>query len=444
MDLLTQMNNRNGALGISTNHTIGDIAQVVGDRLEEFLREEFARESDERKVALERVDHDILSLQETVREIVRDKLDENRKKHVLNGISSLENGWTRLRSEYSSSLDKFRRAFARSLHLVHTDIRALHGYINDTLFPQFMKLPHEIRAMIWDLAIPGRPLGVSWMFEDTPSVVYGFDMLSPPSMASVCQESRAVACRSGRLVRNCNTIFPMTYSEWSWFDPSRDSLCFLEHDGEHLPNEAALEPVRCTQHVTFAIPMGYKQEIYCKYIRLLEPHLFPHLKTVDFVVGQYTHQDNVNCNRADRLFEVEGKDGPFAIDLNDETAMKALIYRGKRDHSHSDVGKLEMVQQFESRSKLWGRRVNYPTRHAILKMDRCDFLKSLEEKWILVQYHRHPLGGGGGDVKLVKVLGEERPGLSEDWVNVMLRSRPVFRRVLLFEAAPSKPPDMYI
>ncbi|KAK1837447.1 hypothetical protein CCHR01_19931, partial [Colletotrichum chrysophilum] len=87
-------------------------------------------------------------------------------------------------------------------------------------FPQFRRLPPEIRHRIWELAIPVRALRLRRGRG-------GFiPTLRSPAVAETCREGRAVAvahgggmvsvtaCGKGEAVRRC----------WSWFDGRRDVL----------------------------------------------------------------------------------------------------------------------------------------------------------------------------------------------------------------------------
>ncbi|KAI1652505.1 hypothetical protein F4813DRAFT_377796 [Daldinia decipiens] len=107
------------------------------------------------------------------------------------------------------------------LRMMHADAQTLHEPIGISGFSQFKRLPVEIRAMIWDLAIPSRILGLTGEISHNiagNSCWYLFEQgLSPPSVAHVCKEARSIACRSGRLVSIRNP------REYPYVD-SRDTL----------------------------------------------------------------------------------------------------------------------------------------------------------------------------------------------------------------------------
>ncbi|KAH8677357.1 hypothetical protein BX600DRAFT_430706 [Xylariales sp. PMI_506] len=120
--------------------------------------------------------------------------------------------------------------------------------MEDHAFPLFSHLPAELRLAIWELALPRRVFELREftvqfnsrcnsehiaLCEIEPAV-----SLPPPSLAKVCQESRAVALRFGS-ARTIMASFPSRRmihpktdgirrpgdSLRTWFDSSRDMLC---------------------------------------------------------------------------------------------------------------------------------------------------------------------------------------------------------------------------
>jgi hypothetical protein len=134
---------------------------------------------------------------------------------------------------------------------LRADVRLLRRIIDNGLsrqnphaFPQFQRLPSELRCMIWDWATPGKILELraahrEIVTSDAPSIQL-VGNYSPPVTAQVCRESRAVACRGGELVSLgdvwiCTFRDPFAVSlaserQWVWFDSSRDSLYFRNID----------------------------------------------------------------------------------------------------------------------------------------------------------------------------------------------------------------------
>lgn len=91
-------------------------------------------------------------------------------------------------------------------------------------FPQFAKLPPEIRRMIWDTSIPSRKFRpFDYREEDTDHTKFS---LLPPVAAQVCRESRGVACVSGGMYLMYwePTSRYTSFEYWTWFDGSHDVL----------------------------------------------------------------------------------------------------------------------------------------------------------------------------------------------------------------------------
>ena len=98
-------------------------------------------------------------------------------------------------------------------------------------FPQFRRLPIELRLRIWDMTIPQRKLFCYFaddyhIFDDNNQPGYlPVHKLSPPVVSQICKESRSVALRRGRLFwlfwRDENYL---EHGYWSWFDGSHDVL----------------------------------------------------------------------------------------------------------------------------------------------------------------------------------------------------------------------------
>lgn len=92
-------------------------------------------------------------------------------------------------------------------------------------FPQFTKLPPEIRRMIWDRSIPSRKFRPFDYLREEDTYHAKFTLL-PPVAAQVCRESRRVACVSGGMYLMCWEIQPTStvWEYWTWFDGSHDVL----------------------------------------------------------------------------------------------------------------------------------------------------------------------------------------------------------------------------
>lgn len=72
-------------------------------------------------------------------------------------------------------------------------------------FPQFARLPPELREMVWALAMPRRVHAVACHFRGW------LRKHGPPALAHACRESRRVACRTGR-----QAAFHEVYDSGQW------------------------------------------------------------------------------------------------------------------------------------------------------------------------------------------------------------------------------------
>lgn len=111
-------------------------------------------------------------------------------------------------------------------------------------FPQFLRLPIEIRLAIWELAIPRR-MFTPWQDDRhidndpdaDPSFCRSAEGLPPPSISRVCRESRFVARKRGKmflLYQTHETKQRLSY--WTWFDRAHDVVqlhrdCFYKAFG---------------------------------------------------------------------------------------------------------------------------------------------------------------------------------------------------------------------
>ncbi|KAI1418277.1 hypothetical protein F5Y13DRAFT_199344 [Hypoxylon sp. FL1857] len=129
-----------------------------------------------------------------------------------------------------------------------------------TSFPQFPRLPAELRLLVWRFALPRRVFEIrretvsikqdgeadvtkeldhdAWRVRSSDLVAV---LLAPPTLLSVCREARKFALRSGSWKcvgsrpRGVGRVIRLT----TWFDPSTDTLCF---------DDSAIQGV--TRHIT--------------------------------------------------------------------------------------------------------------------------------------------------------------------------------------------------
>ncbi|KAK2031736.1 hypothetical protein LX32DRAFT_257167 [Colletotrichum zoysiae] len=103
---------------------------------------------------------------------------------------------TELQSQTISLLEKIaqsQRALEERLDAIE---RRLGHQGSAPSFPQFRRLPPELRHRIWSLVIPTRVLRLS----RRAGKKHATPPMSPPAIAGACREARAVATRSGGIV----------------------------------------------------------------------------------------------------------------------------------------------------------------------------------------------------------------------------------------------------
>ncbi|KAI1403849.1 hypothetical protein F4819DRAFT_450015 [Hypoxylon fuscum] len=313
-------------------------------------------------------------------------------------------------------------------------------------FPQFRRLPPEIRAMIWDLATPRRVFGLQRYllhdFDDGFPGYYFDPVLSPPSIAQVCRESREFACRSGKpvAIKIKNAIsnpapaikatrdYPET--AWSWYDPNRDTF-HIAHRGDFVRPLA--DNVLCsglnerTQHI--AIDWSLRKISWTNLSYLSNPKLFPQLRTVDLIRDSF-HPKLCLAHLNAQMPRFKYNSNPILMDINDEAAQKTLISKMKRDNPPDCA--TEGLEEFLAEARGIADYIIYARTDRAVFPDLCidnwrGHLNHLKQEWIVSKYNWYPLGGGGRDVKPMEIKGEKRPGLSEQWTNA---NCPVFRRVV--------------
>jgi hypothetical protein len=213
-------------------------------------------------------------------------------------------------------------------------------------FPQFSRLPVEIRCMIWNFAIP---CGIVHLVEHRLTAIdAGWCVWSckqkqtPPAITQVCREARTVACRTGALVPlKCPSKnefeWPSSFAiEWTWFDPTRDTLffSFYSHQGGGGMCFSNLEDSLYTQARYITLECG--QNVWNHLDELFYPAQFPHIRRVQFV--RYRH---VLKEKTDLMFEslVFGSSkGPIFVDIDEPEEFLGKL----RSHSTS-----RLINQFE-------------------------------------------------------------------------------------------------
>ncbi|KAI0843780.1 hypothetical protein F5Y06DRAFT_255816 [Hypoxylon sp. FL0890] len=424
----------------------------------EHLEDVVQGESNDWKEILEDIGKSLESLQQYGDDIQQGQEGRDGIKAILTNleeqIADLQAGQDRLanevRSEGSnvrSQIELLRKtiddglraqatAYMAKTKVLSTEIQLLRRCMDMTpRFPQFMRLPPEIRFMIWDLALPRKIICLQEIDRDTEDhsfSSYHFASTSlPPSVAQVCRDSRHVACHTGRLmpIRNANVYPPnltpgkmpsWCRTQWAWFDPRLDSL-YLRPLTDHLRSiDAILELTRCAQQVT--LDGGSTNARWSSlFHRLFSPYYFPRLKVVGLVGGLYIVPERSDPVLETRLFRY-GRNYPFSIDIDDGPAKSALMKALKTNNSSNDVHELERFLD-EVRRVPWSNG----SHHRGAEWERYKWY--FYDEWLLVQYHWSPLGGGGDARHVIK--REKRPGLSVDWFHRTIPNYPAIRRVAL-------------
>lgn len=203
------------------------------------------------------------------------------------------------------------------------------------VFPQFQRLPFEIRCMIWEWATPSKILEVrdNLHIESHPDIIV-FQFVgncSPPVTAQVCRESRDLACRTGKIVslqycipnglREAVPGAPWGRERSAWFDSHRDSL-YLRTDEDCVFATINLEHVR---HVILT-----RQNCEEKVLNLLNRKLCPHLASIEVVCASVEWPMQTNLG-----FETTIWGDDYHIPIQTE---KGDVAEAKR--VHDDLSKL--------------------------------------------------------------------------------------------------------
>ncbi|OTB05338.1 hypothetical protein M426DRAFT_319885 [Hypoxylon sp. CI-4A] len=445
--------------------SIGGLRDDVPDRfetLEEFIQGEA---SDGREMiedlgqTLDTIQTSIEGIQEALEtdDAVRDTLSTLEEQ-----ITDLQTWNTKLADDIRQdavathgriqSLKEFIQTELHTQALAHNaDTRSLRAEVQllrrciDTAprFPQFRKLPPEIRTMIWDYATPHRLVCLgetTWEYDGHGFSTYKFSTTSlPPSTAQVCQESRAVACRYGRLMPIRNLLaYPIDITppnkkplwcktQWGWFDPSRDSL-HLQPTYDHLRSlETISDLTRCAEHVTLDCGTHTK---WINYFHLLfSPIHFPCIKAVDLVAGRFVLAEFSDPVLEARLFGQDRK-RPVTVDIDDKAGIADLLAKLRKNHTSVDIDNLEEVMK-RIESLTWS---NGSGNRGVSDWRRWS--KRFPYEYIIAKYLWYPLAGKGlGDSGLPEIL-HNKPGLSEDWFLTIVPGIPKFRRVALLRVGP--------
>jgi hypothetical protein len=201
-------------------------------------------------------------------------------------------------------------------------------------FPQFRSLPAEIRILIWDLALPTRTIAIVSSHPGRPTSGglswYKFEAkYQPPAIANVCREARKVAFRRGALLGLENSLhrgrLPMFQPkgttcarEWSWFDPSRDTIRLALPDNSLAESVPLLGFPRLVESILLEV--GGEQSPWVE--SLFNPRDFPCLKTISVIAGIVQV-----CKRRDVSTEAlifNQTTAPLIVDLDDHSTLQRI------------------------------------------------------------------------------------------------------------------------
>lgn len=170
-------------------------------------------------------------------------------------------------------------------------------------------------------------------------------------ITKVCKECRAIACRTGRLVpirnamvftimdpENSQSRIPAAAkTQWSWFDPARDTL--------HLKADWLRSPVisgdlfRLVESITIEmapLPLTYNLPA------LFSPQRFPRLVDINLVEASTKLPEWSDPHIEGEPFGSE-RSSPMVIDADDPTAYGAVLHKlQKTKHKYvKNAGRIE-------------------------------------------------------------------------------------------------------
>lgn len=440
----------------------------------EFLiddREQFAKFARRAPKLVENVD----SIVRSVPSILQDIGTTN---HRLNQLDALVDERTRATLNDLRSVDskdaRYKLRIMRQFGVLRTEARdgslrrraqmaQLRRELQTTpRFAAFARLPVELRAIIWDLALPRNELkvileGCGKDVTEPKYIIWSYaTRRPPPAISQVCREARSVAYRTGRMVPvgGClaNHLHDNPFGpQWGWFDPRDDSRmvpvggCFAggtEPEPDNFPigrqwswfdprKDSVIMDIRAwTSPVLFqAIPTltpytkhiilderiaGRKPVLIC----VFNQRLFPNLKRVDCKFTPSATQLPPILSAA--LF---GPQSEITIDLDrvEETVPQ-----------WSASGELTMFKMSLNNLKHVSIQVSGQNN---MKWD--EYVRYVSAEW---QKIRHSSSALRSTVR-GKLNGLDCPGVSTQRKKSMMPRRPSFGRIVEFSRVESSLPE---
>ena len=280
---------------------------------------------------------------------------------------------TQLRCQFSHIRRELRSQVSREFIQLKRELAA------PERFRYFARLPPEVRAKIWRLALPVRVVEVHSTFlapnRPTPPNVNTTNRLPPPAIAHVCAEARRIAMYDAGFHQTKIIVTQLTnpwartsgpgpppgatgaltpssvHQAWTWFSPRRD---WLKMPAPGPPGPPIARPtgsieelVATAQNVLIkrVSPGGETTRI----IDRLALGQCPSLRTLGVVLGSC-----IVCRQLSMVLETElfGDDVMRIVDLQDEQEV-AWVARVMRRDAQSLIERTDEGRQQAERADAW-------------------------------------------------------------------------------------------
>lgn len=217
----------------------------------------------------------------------------------------------------------FKRQMRRQLD----ELRRLVASSPRPWFPQFSRLPPELRRLVWHFAVPTR-----LYCEDKTWKGVSF-VLSAPAIAHVCRESRAVALRLGRFWK----MGPGRNPGWSWFNPDRDAFLLRLDNNYAYPSrlieEVTVEPDEEWMQFEFREHAGNALLDNLLMFKWGVRDIFPRLHTINVLMVKPTLVDKSwDPSVVSKIFRGESV---VVVDLEDEASVQRVLNILEPDTCHA-------------------------------------------------------------------------------------------------------------
>ncbi|OAA34617.1 hypothetical protein NOR_08375 [Metarhizium rileyi] len=179
------------------------------------------------------------------------------------------------------------------------------------LFPQFNRLPFEIRSLVWEASLPARRLfhvreSITVYPEKGPPSLKRFVYHIPhrhPVATRVCRESRAAALRRGFFFPKCPDV---------WFNPDRDML-YIDRNQRRFIRSNRGEPAYTVRGLEQVKHVGVEWRAWFRDIPAYQPEksmqerwqyalrslrfYMPNLQTINFALPQTRYCGGMSFGR---------------------------------------------------------------------------------------------------------------------------------------------------